>query len=141
MREGINKWKYYLWSDLLFSFLVSSRSSSESELSSHSVFDSSSFSFWESQPPKISKDILGIDLRWCCTKWFKIGWMIIFDVLLIYLKPFEWQLGQQLFVASFDFVFCSIALQVSLPDKDGISLDMMELKENVTYYDSVFDTL
>ena len=67
--------------------------------------------------------------------------MIIFDVLLIYLKPFEWQLGQQLFVASFDFVSCSIALQVSLPDKDGISLDMMELKENVTYYDSVFDTL
>ena len=57
--------------------------------------------------------------------------MIIFNVLLIYLKPFEWQLGQQLFVASFDFVFCSIALQVSLPDKDGISLDMMELKENV----------
>ena len=67
--------------------------------------------------------------------------ILIADVLFIYLKLFEWQLGQQLFVASFDFVFCSIALQVSLPDKDGISLDMMELKENVTYYDSVFDTL
>ena len=52
------------------------------------------------------------------------------DVLLIYLKLFEWQLGQPLFVASFDFVFCSIALQVSLPDKDGKSLDRMELKEN-----------
>ena len=66
--------------------------------------------------------------------------MIIFDVLLTYLKLFEWQLGQQLFVASFDFVFCSTALQVSLPDKDGKSLDRMELKANVKYYDNIFDT-
>ena len=62
------------------------------------------------------------------------------DVLLIYLKLFEWQLGLQLFVASFDFVFCSIALQVSLPDKDGKSLDRMELKENIEYYDNILDT-
>ena len=57
--------------------------------------------------------------------------ILIADVLFIYLKLFEWQLGPQLFVASFDFVFCSIALQVSLPDKDGKSLDRMELKENM----------
>ena len=57
--------------------------------------------------------------------------IIIFDAFLTYLKLFELQLGPQLFVASFGFVFCSIALQVSLPDKDGKFLDRMELKENV----------